>query len=166
MADLMAGLKPREILFIYAYMKNSFSAKAAAKEIQCCPKLMMAKPHVQAAITKAIKERIKNAKIDSDWVLNELLNLYNTDLSYLFTVDSKTGRPYFDFSKAGPEVLERLESLQIKPGQWGTDLKVGLAGKLDLLNAIGKHVNVGAFKDKVEHSGNVTLNFDTQDSEA
>jgi len=66
---------------------------------------------------------------------------------------------------APPELLSIIESIQIKPGAYGFDVKITMPTKLEILKQIGKHVNVNAFKEGDMHTQAVVIHLDKQDIE-
>ena len=72
----MADLRPKQSLFVLEYLKDLNATQAAiragyskktAKEIGC---ENLTKPNIQEAISKAMADRIKETKIDAEWVLS------------------------------------------------------------------------------------------------
>ncbi len=169
---LFGGLNPREALFVHEYTQDwrrrdaalragysrGFAAEAAAR--------ILRKPEAQKLIDDLIDMRCERIQVNMDWVLQELIKLYQADLSEVVRVSDYTGKPYYDFSDASPSLMSAIEALQIKPTKEGVDVKVTLPNKRELLKLIGSHISVGAFKDQVEHIGVLKLFFDKQDEEA
>jgi phage terminase small subunit len=161
---------PDEALFVYEYLKDRNKSKAALR----CGKpekwagtyghRMYRRPHVRQAIDEAVGLICEELKIDATWVLRQLIDLYEMDMNEVIKVNA-LGEPEFDFTNASPEVLSMIEQIDISPGKYGTKISVKLPSKHKLLETIGKHVSVNAYKDHVEHSGAVTVIFDDQDKD-
>jgi len=172
MTDLMNGLTEREILFVYEYLKDFNKTNAAIRAgvpssyANRWATKILREQNVLDAINAAMEVRCKKLKVDANWVLDELIKLYKLDLSEIMKIDPDTGSIRYDFSDVSPEFLQMVEGIEISPQQWGTKIKVNLPSKEKLLEIIGKHVNISAFKELVEHRGSLTLNFDDQDSKA
>lgn len=116
----------------------------------------LARPDCQRYIAKLMAERSERTQIDSDWVLKqleaidamELLDILNPDFT-LKALDlwPLAWRKYF-----GSLDLGELSAAEGDPKQMIRAIKK-LKGpdKLKNLELIGKHVDVGAFKERVEH---------------
>lgn len=124
---------------------------------------------IQQALREAkvtvIEDAMERATIDAAWVLEQLKSLYDTSIGDFMDV-GVDGHVDFDFSAATDEQLKCIDTFKTKPGMFGTSIEVGLPKKLAILEMIGKHIDVQAFKDKVEVSERVTLNFDREDEGA
>lgn len=110
---------------------------------------------VQAAITQAQAQRSQRTQIDSDWVLKRLAAMADADLADLHRADGSL-RPVSEW----PEVWRRglvagleADENRIDGGLTVVTRKVKLADRLKALELIGRHVDVGAWREKVEHTG-------------
>lgn len=119
------------------------------------------KPDVQAGIQAAMKSRSDRTKIDADWVLQRLAAQAEADMAELFD-DHGALRPVKDWPEvwrkglvAGVDVFEEFAGQGAERQSIGFTKKIKLADRLKNLELIGKHVDVGAFKEKVEHSGEI-----------
>lgn len=161
---------PDEALFVYEYLKDRNKSAAA---IRCGkPEKWAAtyghrlynRPRVKKAIDEAVGMICEDLMIDAKWVLKNLIDLYNMDLSDVVKVNG-LGEPEYDFTKATPELLAAIEQIDISPGKYGTRISVKLPSKKQLLETIGKHVDINAFKEHIEHSGYVAVYHDEDDKE-
>lgn len=184
MNNYLDALDIKERTFVLAYIKGFNATQAAVDALEVKSRTtaatygsqMLKREDIKKAIAEQMEARAEKLKIDSEWVLKELLTLYNLSLGSLVNVgktriDPTTGEtyttaPYIDFTKSTPEQLAMLDSIQISRNEWGPNIKITKSQKLRILELIGKHVNVQAFKDKIELDTSITLNFDQQDSEA
>lgn len=137
----------------------------------------LSKPEIIEAIAQAKKERSERTKIDADYVLQKAVALLETNISD-FLETPEDGMPYFNLSKATPEQLAAIETLQLDTAQErdGEDengkpkytevrkIRVGIPKKKEMLELIGRHVDVQAFKDKLEHSGGFTVTVPDNDA--
>jgi len=110
---------------------------------------------VQAAIAEAQAKRAERTQIDADWVLKRLAAMADADLADLHNSDG-TLRPVADW----PEVWRRglVAGIEADESTVGgekivTTRKVKLADRLKAIELIGRHVAVGAWREKVEHTG-------------
>ena len=93
---------------------------------------MLQKPKVAAAIAEAVKARSERAKIDSDWVLQNLRAVYERVTQEVKpSLNSKTGKPLRD-----------------ENGNCLYTFNAGAA--LKALELMGKHVGVNAFEEKAD----------------
>ncbi len=91
--------------------------------------------------------------MNSDWVLKRLAELAEADISVLFDGDYEL-RPLDDL----PDAARRLiASVEFEPGQGRKVRKLKLLDRLRVLELIGKHVDVSAFRESVSHSVNDDL---------
>ena len=104
------------------------------------------KPEIRARIEKAMAERSKRTGINQDRVLMELAKIGFVNISDV--VDPETAKILPD---AKDEDLACIQSIKIKPTEWGTEREVKMYDKKAALVDIGRHL--GMFKDKVEFSG-------------
>lgn len=127
-------------------------------------------PHVKVYIgdrRRAVLERVNAgtqcAEINAAWVLKRAALLADFNIRRFISLDDQN-RPYYDFSTATDDdwyCIEEYTSESLPRGS-GDDrlyvdkVKIRAPSKLKALELVGKHIDVGAFADKVEHSGTVT----------
>lgn len=114
---------------------------------------LMQRAEVAAAIKAAMEARNQRAQVDSDYVLQRLTAIDQMDLAEIHGDDGKL-LPI----KQWPIIWRQMvKEVDMKSG------KVKFHDKLRALELIGKHVNVNAFRDQVEHSGSINLTNMTDD---
>ena len=113
---------------------------------------LLRKPECKLFISKLKAERVERTKIDSDWVLERLAKLADVTIGDYITID-ENGQPVVDLSDCTEEQLALLDGISVSYGQYGDSVDLKLPPILKVLDLIGKHVDVSAFKEKVEHSG-------------
>ena len=148
----MAKLTKKQQRFVEEYLIDLNATQAAiragysvnsAKEIGC---ENLTKPNIQEAIAKAMAERSKRTGVNQDRVVLELAKIAFAniadvvDLNYAYIKDD-----------AADDDLACIQSIKIKPTEFGTEREIKLYDKLSSLEKLGKHL--GMFKDKVEVSG-------------
>ena len=104
------------------------------------------KPEIKAAIDKAMAERSKRTGISQDRVLQELAKIGFAKITDV--IDVETAKVKEDASE---EDLACIQSVKIKPNEWGTEREVKMYDKRAALVDIGKHL--GMFKDRLELTG-------------
>lgn len=100
------------------------------------------KPEIRARIDKAMAERSKRTGINQDRVLEELARIGFCKITDV--VNPETAEVIAD---AAAEDLACIQSIKVKPGEFGTEREVKLYDKRGALVDIGKHL--GMFKDNV-----------------
>lgn len=120
-----------------------------AKDIGC---ENLAKPNIAAAISQAMAERSKRTGINQDRVLQELARIGFAKITDVVDPDTAKIRP-----DASDDDLACIQSIKIKPNEFGTEREVKLYDKKSALVDLGKHL--GLFKDKMELTGDMDLNI-------
>lgn len=120
-----------------------------AKDIGC---ENLAKPNIAAAISQAMAERSRRTGINQDRVLQELARIGFAKITDV--VDPETAKIRAD---ASDDDLACIQSIKIKPNEFGTEREVKLYDKKSALVDLGKHL--GLFKDKLELNGDMDLNI-------
>ena len=120
-----------------------------AKDIGC---ENLAKPNISAAISLAMAERSKRTGINQDRVLQELARIGFAKITDVVDPDTAKIRP-----DASEDDLACIQSIKIKPNEFGTEREVKLYDKKSALVDLGKHL--GLFKDKMELTGDMDLNI-------
>ncbi len=138
-------LTPKQQRFIDEYLIDLNATQAAiragyssrtARAIAC---ENLAKPDIQEAIAEAKRERSEATKIDSDWVLREAVALYQRCIQEI--------KP----------ALHPKSRRQLKDDSGNLLFTFNAAAANRALELVGKHVDIGAFKDRLEVSGGISL---------
>lgn len=129
-----------------AAIRAGYSPKTA-KDIGC---ENLAKPNISDAIDKAMAERSRRTGINQDRILLELARIGLAKITDV--VDPDTGKI---LPNASEDDLACIQSIKIKPNEFGTEREVKLYDKKSALVDLGKHL--GLFKDKVELGGDMEL---------
>ncbi len=162
------ALTAKQQRFVAEYLKDLNGTQAAIRA-GYSPKTaneqaarLLANVSVRSSVDEAIAQRSARTEIDADWVLKRLAQDATADLADLY--DEHGGlRPVKDWPMvwrtglvAGVEtVQERLGVDAEGNPAFATVRKVKLLDRTKLVELIGKHVGVGAFKERVEHSGSI-----------
>lgn len=120
-----------------------------AKDIGC---ENLAKPNIAAAISQAMAERSRRTGINQDRVLQELARIGFAKITDVVDPDTAKIRP-----DASDDDLACIQSIKIKPNEFGTEREVKLYDKKSALVDLGKHL--GLFKDKLELNGDMDLHI-------
>lgn len=110
------------------------------------------KPEIKSRIDKEMAERSRRTGINQDRVLQELARIGFAKITDV--VDPETAKIKTD---ASDDDLACIQSIKIKPNEFGTEREVKLYDKKSALVDLGKHL--GLFKDKLELNGDMDLNI-------
>lgn len=100
------------------------------------------KPEIRACIEKAMAERSKRTGISQDRVLMELARIGFSKITDIIDPGTAVIR-----ADATDDDLACIQSVKIKPGEFGTEREIKLYDKRGALVDIGKHL--GMFKENV-----------------
>lgn len=154
----MASLKDeRQIKFVEEYIKSLNATDAAIKAgysektARSQGSRLLTNVDIQEAIQKAKIERQERVKVDADYVLKRLVEIDQMDVLDIMDDQMKI-LPLRDWPKIWRQYISNIENLELTDAD-GVFKKIKWPDKVKNLELIGKHVSVGAFKDKIEHSG-------------
>lgn len=141
-----------------AAIRAGYSEKTAAEQAS----RLLTNVKVSEAVQAAMKARSERTEIDADWVLKRLARDATADLADLYD-DAGQLLPVKEWPMAWRTgLVAGIETVQEREGtdpdgkpEFVTARKVKLLDRTKLVELIGKHVDVGAFKDKIEHSGEI-----------
>ena len=141
----MAKFTPKQQRFIEEYLIDLNATQAAiragysAKTARAIGCENLAKPNIQEAIAKAKLERSEATKIDAEWVLKQAVELHLRCMQEIKpALHPKTRR-------------------QLKDGDGNLLFTFNAAAASRALELIGKHVDIGAFKDRLEVSDDAEI---------
>lgn len=153
----MANLTPKQQRFVeeylidlnatQAYIRAGFSAKLAnTNAVKLLQNTTIAK-----AIAEAQVKREERTQIDADYVLKRLVEIDQMDVLDIMDDDGNV-KPLRDWPKIWRQYISNIETISMDDGE-GWLKKIKWPDKTKNLELLGKHVSIGAFKDKIEHSG-------------
>lgn len=149
----------RHELFCQEYLKDLNAARAGraagiASRQNVTP--IFAREDVQDRIAYLGNERLNRVKIDADYVLKRLVEIDQMDVLDIMD-DSYNFRPIGEWPLIWRQYVSNIENMEEFDGfgdereQSGWIKKIKWPDKVKNIELLGKHVAVGAFKDKVEH---------------
>ncbi|WP_151711241.1 terminase small subunit [Acinetobacter junii] len=153
----MANLTPKQQRFVEEYLIDLNATQAAiragysentAKEIGS---ENLTKPNIARAIAEAQAKREERTKIDADYVLKRLVEIDQMDALDIMD-ENLNMKPLKEWPKIWRQYINNVESIELSDGE-GWLKKIKWPDKVKNLELLGKHVSVGAFKDKIEHTG-------------
>ena len=157
----MAGLRGKQQRFVEEYLKDLNATQAAirsgysektARDIGC---ENLTKPNIAKAIEEAQNKRQEQTQIDAAYVLKRLVEIDQMDVLDIMDDQMKI-RPVNEWPKVWRQYVVNLENLELSDGE-GCFKKIKWPDKVKNLELLGKHVSVGAFKDRIEHSGQLEI---------
>ena len=138
-------LTPKQRRFIDEYLVDLNATQAAIRagySRNCAGQIgeeNLKKPQIAAAVAKAKRERSEATKIDAEWVLRQAVELHRRCMQEI-----KPAR--------NPKTRE-----QMKDEDGNLLFTFNAAAASRALELVGKHVDIGAFKERIEVSGGLTL---------
>lgn len=151
---------PVDLNATQAAIRAGYSARTAAQQGE----RLLRDVDVKRIIMEKKAERSERTKVDADWMLKRLAQDATADVGDLYDENGNL-RPVHEWPMAWrtglvagiDTVQERIGTDDEGKPEYATVRKVRLADRTKLLELIGKHIDVGAFKDKIEHSGKIGL---------
>ncbi len=157
-------LTPKQEMFCHEYLIDLNATQAAIragyseKTAYNSGYENMSKREIQKRIEELKVERCERTKIDADYVLMRLvetdqldvLDIVNSDMSF---------KPLSDWPKVWRQSISAMDIAEISAGENTLSVvrKIKWPDKVKNMELLGKHVDVGAFKDRLEVSGNLGL---------
>lgn len=158
----MSKITPKQQAFVDEYLKDLNATQAAIragysqKTANEQGARLLANVSVRSAIEKGKSERSERTKIDADYVLNRLVEIDQMDVIDILADDGSI-KPVREWPKVWRQYLSGMELSELFEGRGDQREMVGILKKIKWpdktrnLELLGKHVTIGAFKDKVEH---------------
>ena len=163
---MMWAMTPKQIRFIQEFMIDQNGTQAAIRagyaESGASEEAyrLLSNAQIATALTEMQANRAAVVGIDAAWVLKRAGLLANFNIEKFITV--KGGAAYYDFRAATTDDWYCISEYTVKTvrGHVGLipidEVKIKAYDKARMLELVGKHVNVQAFKDRVEHTGEIT----------
>lgn len=157
----MANLTPKQQRFVEEYLIDLNATQAAIragyseKTAKVIAAQNLSKLNVQEAIEEAQSKRAEQTQIDAAYVLRRLVEIDQMDVLDIMDDDGNV-KPLRDWPKIWRQYISNIETISMDDGE-GWLKKIKWPDKVKNLELLGRHVSVGAFKDKVEHSGKLEI---------
>lgn len=155
------SLRGKQKMFVHEYLKDMNATQAAIragyseKTAGQIGDENLKKPEIQKAIKDAQQERIKRLNLDSDYVLLRLVEIDQMDVLDIMD-DDFNFKPISEWPKVWRQYISGLDNLEQFEGfgddrtQSGWLKKIKWPDKVKNLELLGKHISIGAFKEKLE----------------
>lgn len=169
------ALNPRQQRFVDEYLID-LNATAAAKRAGYSERTArsvgaenLTKPDIAAAVGKAKAERAERTRVDADWLLRRLADEANADMADLYD-GSGNLKPIADWPLVWRQgLVAGVESSTEKADDDSKEVtvvrKIKLSDRTRRIEMIGRHIDVQAFRDRVEFSGKVNVTTVPQDED-
>lgn len=157
----MANLTPKQQRFVEEYLidlnatQSAIRAGYSEKTAYSVGHENLKKPEIQKAIQEALKERSERVQIDADYVLKRLVEIDQMDVLDIMDDDGNV-KPLREWPKIWRQYISNIETISVDDGE-GWLKKIKWPDKVKNLELLGRHVSVGAFKDKIEHTGKLEI---------
>ncbi|HBK2937173.1 TPA: terminase small subunit [Escherichia coli] len=141
-----------------AAINAGFSPNTAAVKAS----VMMRDERIQKRIAELMEERNKRMRVSADYVLMRLVEIDQMDVIDILN-DDMSIKPVSEWPKVWRQYLTGFELADMFEGRGDEKELVGILKKIKWpdkvknLELIGKHVDVNAFKERMEVSGTVTI---------
>lgn len=156
-------ITPRMRLFAHEYLVDLNGAAAAqragyskghARQTAC---ELLKRPEIQKLIDDLKHERMQRLEMDADQVLQDLLDYRSADLRNIYDENGAV-KPIHEwprfFSQLGVISIKSREEFETVDGEKklvGFIKEVKWESKTKVLEMIGKHISVGAFRENHKH---------------
>lgn len=150
------ALTPKQKMFIDEYLVDLNATQAAiragyspktAKDIAC---ENLAKPNIKSEIDKRMAERSRRVGMNADRILHELGKLAFVKIEDVVDFETGSIKP-----TATSDDLAAIQSIKIKPGEYGVEKEVKFYDKKSTLELLGKHI--GMWTDKLDVDAEVDM---------
>lgn len=142
-----------------AAIRAGYSAKTAYSQGE----RLLSHVEVAAAVLEAKRGRSERTNVNADWLLDRLATESVADLADLYREDGSV-KPVREWPLIWRQgLVAGVEVERIGEGA-GTVTKLKISDRIKRLELIGKHIDVQAFKERIEHTGGLTVVVDAKDA--
>lgn len=168
----MPKITPKQRCFVQEYLKDLNGTQAAIRagyseqSAKQRAAELLSKPHIQAAVSEAQAARSKRTEVDQDYVLARLVEIDQMDVLDIMH-DDMSLKPVSEWPRVWRQYLSGFDLAEMFAGQGDERALVGVLKKIKWpdkvknLELLGRHL--GMFKDRVEHSGSLTIDRSVSD---
>lgn len=116
----------------------------------------LAKLSIAERIAELKLERNEAVKVDAEYVLRRLVEIDEMDVLDIVLANGEL-KAIKDWPKVWRTTLSGMDVTEMAGDSAGLLKKIKWPDKVKNLELLGKHIDVQAFKEKVEHSGEISL---------
>ncbi|ELP3312373.1 terminase small subunit [Vibrio fluvialis] len=159
----MGKLNDKREMFCREYLIDLNGTQAAiragysAKTANAAAGRLLSNVSIQARISELKQERVEEVKIDANYVLNRLVEIDQMDALDIINDDGSL-KPISMWPKVWRTYLSGFDLTELWEGQGEDRQQIGLLKKVKWpdkvknLELLGKHIEVQAFANKVDHT--------------
>ena len=162
-------LTPKQEMLCQEYLIDLNATQAAIRagysedtaSVIACENLR--KPNIESRINELKMERLKRLNVNQDYVLMRLIEIDQLDVLDILNDDGSC-KPIKEWPKVWRQFISGIDLSELKEISGSEEKIIGSVlkkikwpDKVKNIELIGKHVDVGAFKDRLEVSGNLGL---------
>lgn len=159
-------LEPKQLKFCYEYVKDRNGTQAyvragyAGKGARASASKLLTNPNVRHKINQLIAEQIDRIKLDTEFVIRELLKHATIDLADAYDENGEL-KDIKDMPEPLRKAIVAIETEELFDGQGKDREQIGYAKKIKLcdktksLELLGKHLKM--FTDVTEHRAGESL---------
>ena len=157
------SLTPKQSLFVDEYLKDLNATQAciragySKKTAEFQGSRLLSNDKVSEAVAVGIEKRTKRTQIGADYVLNRLAEIDQLDVADIL---DNTGnfKPVLEWPKVWRQTISGLDVQEIMLGDTESVIrKIKWPDKLRNLELLGKHVDIGAFRERIDMNVNLSL---------
>lgn len=167
---LTKRLTPKQDLFCREYLKDLNATQAAiragysAKTSSVIGIENLRKPLIAKRLAELQQKRLETVEADARYVLNRLIDIDKMDVADILTDDGGV-KPISQWPKCWRQTLSGIDVSEIW-GSTGEDGERDITGvlkkikwpdKLKNIELLGKHIEVGAFKEVIDHNHDIEI---------
>ena len=130
-------------------------AGSKAKDLSVAGSNMLAIKKVKARIIELRAGRSERTQINADWLLSRLAEEAQADVADIYAADGNL-KPVHEWPKIWRQGLVAgitTSETSVDGVKMGEVVGVKISDRIRRLELIGKHINVNAFQDTVQHKG-------------
>jgi phage terminase small subunit len=135
-----------------AAIRAGYSGKTAQEQSS----RLLSNVMVQDRISVLKLERNEQVGVDAAYVLRRLTEIDQMDVLDVLLANGEL-KPVKDWPKVWRTTLSGMDVTEMAGDSAGLLKKIKWPDKVKNLELLGKHIDVQAFKEKVEHSGEISL---------
>jgi phage terminase small subunit len=149
------GLKPRYRIFAKEYVTDLNATQAAIragyskKTAMTTAYRLLRKPEIQQIVQKEMKARCEDIELDTDWVLDRLKRIADSNLQDICDED---GNP-LPIAKISKDLAYTIKKMKRTIGKGSVSHEYVLNSQLTALELLGKYLGMWVERREVEHSG-------------
>lgn len=108
-----------------------------------------ARAPVREVLAREMKAREEQARYDANKLFYHLAEAVTADVADLYRIDG-TMRPVHEWPMIFRQLVESVEVVELRGDERGQVTKIKLPSRAKMLETLGRHVDVQAFKDRLE----------------